>query len=141
MTLSIIVKAVGILTSLILLISSIAVFAKNKKSKKAKITSAVLLLVALLIPYLMFFHGYYRKNDLKLSENVAEVVSLLEQLDYQYEIDSQTTENEDEIYEQIGEPIFPGYDYLGSYEGEKDGVYLLVDVVEGESTIEEGLFY
>jgi hypothetical protein len=138
MFITIIVRIIGILGSVALLISAIVMLIKSKKNKKRIFGAVVVFLVALIIPYLMFFHGKYRKNDLKLSETVSEVVTLIEKLDLRYDINPDTIEYNGKTYEiEGGEPIFPGFDtYVAKYEARTDGVYLLVDIIQGETIID-----
>jgi hypothetical protein len=141
MFITIIVRIIGILGSVALLISAIVMLIKNKKSKKRIFGAVVVFLVALIIPYLMFFHGKYRKNDLKLSETVPEVVTLIEKLDLRYDVKPNTIEFNGEIFElEGGEEAFPNFNLLAKYEARTDDAYVMIDVCIGEKPIDKDLF-
>lgn len=79
------------------------------KDKMFTRSTAVMLCVGFLVPYLFFYHGLYRYNRLNISEkNIESIVSALEKFEYK-------------IPEYVGpEDYDPGY--IGEYEAQVNDV-------------------
>lgn len=132
MLLSIIVRAIGFLAAVTILIGSIVIMIKDRKDRKTVIASFLAIAFALFLPYLMLFYGQYRKNNLNLKNNVAEVVAAIENLDLEEYV-------EDDRYSD-GTPIFQGYDCIKTYRAEIDYYYINVTVLKGTKEIDNEEF-
>ncbi len=144
MFLSIIVRIIGGIISIATFFYSIKRL-KTNKSGKSVVVSIALIFVALLIPYMMLYYGQYRNNFLDLSNNANKVVPLIEKLDIKYNPEPYTVEYYGKEYIvggniEGGEDIFPGYYFVGVFEAEVDGVYINIDILEGENAIDKDAF-
>lgn len=141
MFLSIIVRLVGFLISIVLSIYSIISIIRCK-NRRTIIFSIVLIVIALVIPYMMLFYGQYRNNSLRLKDNVADTISLINRLDIKYDLDPNKVEYNGTVYEieDNGEDIYPNFKFIGTYEAELNGVDIDIDILKGDKPIDKDVF-
>lgn len=115
---------VSVITRYTLLISSAVIFVVSVCKSFKKKTFVLVAVISLLVPYLFFFHGTYRDNGLKIKKNnINEIVSLLDQLDY--------TPQDDRDLCLINNDYYGSHEFDGIYENIIDGIYIAVEKFSG----------
>ena len=101
---------------------SLVIFLSKRKKKVLIIT-----VVSLIVPYLFFYHGTYRDSKLDItSENIENLISSLDKLDYNPRDDRETVC-------LINNDYYDTHKYVGIYENLIDGVYIAVEKYEGSA--------
>lgn len=130
--LAVLVRFILLIVSVVLLTKCfIGIFGKRKAAVRS---IAVMLSVALLIPYLLLYHGMYRTPGLRITEeNIGEIVSIIEKLEYKQLPPAKDGSSDYHFDFGFGAE---GTEYIGTYESDVDNVTILIDAYRMEKQLD-----